>query len=159
MLALASDEAIDKVERLYREDGKRLWRAVLAYSRNSEIASDATAEAFAQAIARGPELRSPRAWVWTVAFRVARAQMKSRGFEDLTPSSSLVHEEGPRKLDLVMAMRHLSPKERASILLHYYADYSVKDVARIIGSSSGSVRVHLSRARRKLKRILGEGYE
>jgi len=36
-----------------------------------EVASDAVAEAFAQLIRRGDEVRDPRAWVWRSAFRIA----------------------------------------------------------------------------------------
>jgi len=36
------------VERLYREQGDRIWRALLGYAGDREIASDAEAEAFAQ---------------------------------------------------------------------------------------------------------------
>jgi hypothetical protein len=43
------------VERLYRDDGARLWRAILFLSGDPEIANDAVAEAFAQALARGSE--------------------------------------------------------------------------------------------------------
>lgn len=47
------------IERLYREESERLWRAVLAYSGRPEIAADAVAEAFAQALAHDGVLRSP----------------------------------------------------------------------------------------------------
>lgn len=60
------------IERLYREESERLWRAVLAYSGRPEIAADAVAEAFAQALAHDGALRSPANWVWTAAFRIPR---------------------------------------------------------------------------------------
>src|SRR5947209_3366519 len=66
------------VERLYRDDGARLWRAILFLSGDPEIANDAVAEAFAQALARGSEIRSPRAWVWKAAFLIANGQLKER---------------------------------------------------------------------------------
>ncbi len=40
----------DELERVYREHGARLWRAVLAFTGDREVASDAVAEAFAQAL-------------------------------------------------------------------------------------------------------------
>jgi DNA-directed RNA polymerase specialized sigma24 family protein len=36
------------LEQLYREDGARLWRALVAFSGDREVASDAVAEAFAR---------------------------------------------------------------------------------------------------------------
>ena len=38
------------IERVYRQHGDAIWRAVLAFSGDREIASDAVAEAFAQAL-------------------------------------------------------------------------------------------------------------
>src|SRR5438445_186121 len=53
-----------------------LWRSLVAYSGDREIASDAMAEAFAQAIARGDAIRDPTAWVWKVSFLLVRAELK-----------------------------------------------------------------------------------
>lgn len=50
-------------EDLYREHADRLWRAVFAYGGDSEVASDAVSEAFAQCLARGSAVRSPGRWV------------------------------------------------------------------------------------------------
>ena len=66
------------LERIYREHGDRLWWAVLAFSGDREVASDAVAEAFAQALRRGEGLRDPLAWIWRVAFRVAAGELKRR---------------------------------------------------------------------------------
>jgi hypothetical protein len=41
------------IERCYREQGEKLWRALLLLGGDGEVASDAVAEAFAQAIRRG----------------------------------------------------------------------------------------------------------
>src|SRR5512132_2555280 len=66
------------LERLYREEGDRLWRAVLLYSGDGEVASDAVAEAFAQALRRGDAIHSQRAWVWRAVFRIAAGEMTRR---------------------------------------------------------------------------------
>jgi DNA-directed RNA polymerase specialized sigma24 family protein len=67
------------VERLFEVEAKRIWRALVAYTGDREVADDAMAEAFAQALARGSELRSPRHWVWRAAFRIAAGELKDRG--------------------------------------------------------------------------------
>jgi DNA-directed RNA polymerase specialized sigma24 family protein len=48
-----------RLGRVYEEEGARLWRAVYLYAADREVASDAVAEAFAQALHRGGDLRSP----------------------------------------------------------------------------------------------------
>jgi len=143
------------LEHLYREHGARLWRALVAYAGDPEIASDAVAEAFAQALGRGDELRDPLRWVWRVAFRVAAGELKDRRRRggDQTERSTEAVDPDPELLD---ALKQLSPKQRAALVLHYYIGHPTKEIAAILGSSAATVRVHLSQGRRRLRRILEE---
>jgi hypothetical protein len=71
-------EIADQVEVTYRREAPRLWRALMLYSGDRDIASDAVAEAFAQLLGRGAAVRDPRAWVWRAAFRIAAGDLKRR---------------------------------------------------------------------------------
>jgi RNA polymerase sigma-70 factor (ECF subfamily) len=75
--AAIGDEARDLGD-LYEREGPRLWRAVFAYAQDRAITDDAVAEAFAQCLRRGEEVRSQRSWAWTTAFRLAAAELKER---------------------------------------------------------------------------------
>src|SRR3954453_23152905 len=79
--AMAVVEPQENVEAVYRADGERLWRAIYAFAGDAEIASDAVAEAFAQAIKRGAAIRDPAAWTWRAAFRISAGAMKERRAE------------------------------------------------------------------------------
>jgi RNA polymerase sigma-70 factor, ECF subfamily len=147
-------ESGGELEALYRGDGGRLWRAVLMYAGDREVASDSVAEAFAQALRRGDAIRDPKRWVWRAAFRIAAGELKRRG------SRRIEVEEGYEPSDLPLLLREalarLSPKQRAAVVLHHYAGYPVRDVARIIGSTPSAVGVHLHRARERLRRLLDD---
>ena len=54
--ALTAVAAPNDIEGLYRADADRLWRAVYAFAGDTEIASDAVAEAYAQLLRRDPAL-------------------------------------------------------------------------------------------------------
>ena len=109
------------VERLYRDDGARLWRAILFLSGDPEIANDAVAEAFAQALARGSEIRSLRAWVWKAAFLIANGQLKER--RRAPPQTGPDFRQFPEAtVELVEALRTLSPRQRSSVILHIAGD-------------------------------------
>jgi DNA-directed RNA polymerase specialized sigma24 family protein len=71
-------EREQEVERLYRDVGARLWRAVMAYCGDREITNDAVAEAFAQVLARGEAVHAPLPWLWRSAFRIAAGELKAR---------------------------------------------------------------------------------
>jgi RNA polymerase sigma-70 factor (ECF subfamily) len=60
----------------------------------------------------------------------------------------------PGTTELLDALGALSPAQRAAVVLHYYADRPVREVAELIGSTPAAVSVHLHRARRRLKTLL-----
>lgn len=153
--APAGVERGEALERLYREQGARMWRAVLAFAGDPEVATDAVAETFAQALRRKEAIRDPERWLWRTAFRIAAGELKERRRE-LPVSGLIVYEmEGPAR-EVVATLARLSPKQRAAVVLHHAAGYPLKDVARMLDSMTGAVKVHLLRGRRRLRELLGE---
>ncbi len=143
------------LERVYREQAQRLWRALIAYSGDHEVASDAVAEAFAQALRRGDALREPERWVWKAAFRIAAGSLKERGRrgEQVSDASYELPEEA---IAVVVLLHQLPTKQRAVLVLHYYADLPNKRIAHVLGITTATVRVHLSQGRKRLKQLLEE---
>jgi RNA polymerase sigma-70 factor (ECF subfamily) len=151
---VALDPAL-RYEGLYREHGRRLWRSVLLYAGDPEIASDAVAEAFAQAIRRGEQVRSPLAWVTRAAYRIAAGELGARRRHDYL-IVDVAYEMPLICVELVEALAKLSPKQRAAAVLHFADGYTQAEVAQIIGSSTSAVGVHLNRARKRLRDLLGD---
>jgi RNA polymerase sigma-70 factor (ECF subfamily) len=56
--------------------------------------------------------------------------------------------------DVREAVERLSVRQRAVVLLVYWADLDPSQVATHLGISEGSVRRHLARARAKLRKVL-----
>jgi RNA polymerase sigma-70 factor (ECF subfamily) len=156
--ALVSEGRELWLEQLYREEGARLWRAILAYSGDREVANDAVAEAFAQALRRGAAIRKPRPWVWRAAFRIAAGEMAGRArFVEVhyaADAHAALDSDPDPSGALMSALRTLPPMQRGSLVLHYFAGYRAREVAQILGSTSAAVRVHLSRGRRRLRELL-----
>jgi DNA-directed RNA polymerase specialized sigma24 family protein len=40
------------------------------------------------------------------------------------------------------------------IILHFYAGYTTRQVAAVLGVTTGTVRMHISQGRRRLRRLL-----
>src|SRR5947208_5737869 len=72
------ESASDAIGVLYRCHRERLWRALVAFTADRDVASDATAEAFAQLLRRGAVVRDPASWVWRAAFRIAGGELEAR---------------------------------------------------------------------------------
>jgi RNA polymerase sigma-70 factor, ECF subfamily len=155
MRRASGGKPITELERVYREQAPRLFRALLLYAGDREVAADAVAEAFAQALRRGDAIRSLERWVWKVAYRVAAGELDRRGLASARLVEA-VYEIPEAPLLLSVAMRELSPMQRASVALHDFAGYKLREVAAITGSTASAVSVHLVRAHRKLRRHLEE---
>jgi RNA polymerase sigma-70 factor, ECF subfamily len=143
------------LEAVYREHGNRLWWAVLAFSGDREVASDATSEAFAQALRRGDALRDPLAWIWRAAFRIAAGELKRRGTA-APPLFESSYELPEPAAHVTRALKQLPAQQRAAIVLHYYADRPIREIADVLGTSPSTVAVHLHRGRNRLRDLLGE---
>jgi RNA polymerase sigma-70 factor, ECF subfamily len=154
--AVAVLEPRDGVEAVYRADAERLWRAIYAFAGDAEIASDAVAEAFAQVLHRGAAVRDPAAWTWRTAFRISAGALKARGSAYLGPNLPGEHVDQYGDPDLLTALRKLPDAQRAAVILFYYADLPVRDIAARLGSNSLSVRANLSRGRTHLRELLGD---
>jgi RNA polymerase sigma-70 factor, ECF subfamily len=147
------ESAEQRLERIYREQGGRLWRAVLLSSGSREVADDAVAEAFAQALRRGRAVRDPAAWVWRVAFRVAAGELKERGHLTTFAHEPVIGMPEPF-IDLWRALARLPASQRAAVVLADYAGWSHREIAKALGSSVSAVGVHVYRARRRLRDLL-----
>ena len=150
------DEVSTEVERVYRSDARKMWGALVGFTGDREVADDAVAEAFARAIRHAGAIDDVRAWTWRVAFRVAAAEVRRRSdAEEDDPGISEDPSSGSVP-DLVRALRLLPPNQRIALVLHDYADRPTAEVASILGCSGATVHVHLSRGRRRLRRLLEE---
>ena len=61
-------------------------------------------------------------------------------------------------MDLSEAFKFLNPTVKTIIVLRYYHDLSIKEIATIMDCPEGTVKSHLNRAKKELRPILKEGY-
>jgi RNA polymerase sigma-70 factor, ECF subfamily len=148
-----------EIEEIYRVHAPRLYRALLLYAGDREIATDAVAEAFAQALAHLDGIRSPERWIWKAAYRIAAGELahRHRSTTGNVPDVGYEIPEAPLMLSLVM--RQLSPMQRAAVALHDYAGYTLREVASITGSTASAVSVHLVRGHARLRKQLEDRNE
>ncbi len=145
----------DRVEGVYRATHDRLWRALLAYSGDRDIASDAEAEAFSQAIRRGDELLDVERWVWRSAFKIAGGMLATRR----SLGRPLEAGDGPADVpsatvEFVSMLAGLSAQQRACVVLRYVGLYTPAEIAELLETSPGTVSVQLHRAHETLRRQL-----
>ena len=150
----AGAKARHDFERVFRDHGPGLFRAIFAYTGGRrDIADEVVAEAFARALAHDADIREPVPYLFRTAFRLAAKELRS---ERRRPASEPdMPADPPEVAGLLAALRRLSPNQRAAIVLRYEADLPVDEVARRMGIAAVTVRVHIHRGRARLRELLG----
>lgn len=103
--AVLRDSKQEWVEDTFKAVAPRLWRALLLYSGSADVAGDAVSEAFVQAMSSRQEIREPKAWIWTTAFKLAAGEM-ARRTDDIQPPDLPVQEgvDPDSVVDLIRAL-------------------------------------------------------
>ena len=145
-----------RVEAVYRSVHPRLWRSLLAYTGDAELASDAEAEAFAQVLRRGDAVDDVAAWVWRSAFRIASGLLAARSrSNDPRPAEGSTPPTGS-VAEFLGLLADLSPQQRACVALRYVGEYTSPEIGELLGTSAGTVRVQLHRAHAALRHTITE---
>ena len=131
------------------------------------LAADISQEAFVKAYEKLCTLRKPESfgpWLMKITRRCAIDLLKQKpapqplnetiAAEAQSPNSNGQLDE--QKRALLTAVMKLPENERQVIMLRYFAGNSVKDVAKIADRGIGTVTKQLSRAHKKLRKILKE---
>lgn len=134
---------------------------------NRALVDDAVQAAWVTAWRRLGSLRDAdrlRPWLMSVAANEARQLIRSIGrradYERAAASAQASHGPGgdpaaaADRVDLVQAVRQLSPDERRLVALRFVADLTSEQIARELGGSASAVRGKLARIVARLRREL-----
>lgn len=147
----------------------RLFGLVLMMVRNRGAAEEVTQDAFVRAYTHLGAYEPHRPfypWIATIAVRLAQNWLRhhhrtnQREVEPLDEAAAaslstldgLIEDE--RSEDLWRAVAALPSGERTAVFLYYRDEMPVRDIARALGVTTGTVKTLLFRARRHLRQRL-----
>jgi RNA polymerase sigma-70 factor (sigma-E family) len=147
----------DAFEQLCRDEYAALVRTAYLITGDREEALDVAQEALARAFERWrsvSQLDRPGAWLHRVVVNLAiswRRRQKIRWTKQAASSTVPSPPPEPPDVELLAALRELSPAQRAVVVLRYYTDQSIEDVALILGKRPGTVRALASQGLSRLR--------
>jgi RNA polymerase sigma-70 factor (ECF subfamily) len=153
------DKRAEAIELLYRERYARFRDVAATITGSPETAHDVVQEAFARALRKRRSFRgdgSLEAWVWRIALRTAREQVRGRPGASLNGTIEAALAEPERDPVLAEALRSLPPKRRLIVFLRYFADLSYAQIAEVCEVSEGTVGATLAQAHAALEELLKE---
>jgi len=132
--------------------------------RDYHLATDVSQDSFIKAYEKLPGLRKPESfgpWLMKITRRCALNAVNQRPKETLSETTATAIENPDGQLDedkqrLLAAVVKLPVSERQVVMLRYFSSHSVKDVAKILSRGVGTVTKQLSRAHKRLRKILEE---
>jgi RNA polymerase sigma-70 factor (ECF subfamily) len=141
------------VHELYLAEYGRLagWVGHLVDDR--ETARDIATEAFVRLLSRWTTVQEPRAWLYMTCTNLVRdmwrrQQRERKAYARMAEPAGVTPAGDPSVRDLV---ERLPDKMRTVVLLHYYADLSVHEIATLLGRADGTVKRTLFDARQRLQ--------
>nr|WP_243757720.1 RNA polymerase sigma factor [Allobranchiibius sp. GilTou38] len=156
--ASATDAAVREV---YDAHFGRLvgWATSLVGDR--DLAHDFVTEAFIRLINHWGQVAEPRPWLYTTVANQVRDHWRKRGreaaaYDKFTAGRPVDIDVAAPEPDVATrltvrdAVESLPGRLRMTVLLHYYADLSVAQVARELGKSEGAVKRDLYDGRKLL---------
>lgn len=160
----SGDSVEDAVREVYDAHFGRLagWAASLVDDR--DLGHDFAVEAFVRLMRHWGHVDDPRAWLYTTVANQVRDHWRRRGRESTAydryvagrggSADSVSDPDTAGRLTVRAAVEALPQRLRMVVLLHYYADLSVAQVARSLGKSDGAVKRDLYDARKLLAQQL-----
>jgi RNA polymerase sigma factor (sigma-70 family) len=149
---------IPPFENFYAEHRDAIF-GFLARRLGRPAAEDAFQETFLRALRAYDRLehgRHLRAWVFTIAARVASDVHRAKPSDKVSLGSEGVSEDSrPAYLELEHLADELPPAERAAVVLRYGYDLPYSEIGAALGSSADAARQAASSGIRRLRRKEG----
>lgn len=152
-------------EELVRRLQRRVYGFAFHHLRDAHEAYDLAQEIFVKLyrnLGRYDAERPFEPWFWklatntTINYRRKRVPLPSEPGADAADPAATVQAHDPA---LVEALAQLDPAYRVPVLLHYYSDLSLEQVAEALNLSVPAVKSRLHRARAQLRNSLAEADE
>lgn len=160
------------LEQLYVRYYKPAFLYTLSLCSNREIAEDIVADAFVKAyLSLSDHHPSFQYWLlrvcknlWIDYLRRQKRNIDHSGDALLdiadrdTPEETLLRDE--RLSTLYYCIRLLSASDREILILHYFSNLSLREIAQMFQVTPGSIKTRIFRARQNLKKLMEDkGYD
>lgn len=157
MAKKGDNEAFGRLIHTYKHSMYRMAKSIL---KNEHDVEDAIAESILHAFEKICSLRNNdgfKPWLMKILINECYALLRKRKREMVSNEITAVQHayEMEQYDELIYAIDLLELKQRIVIILFYYEDMDIKDIAKTLNIPIGTVKSRLYRAKGKLRVLLG----
>jgi RNA polymerase sigma-70 factor, ECF subfamily len=168
LVALARSGSRDAAEALFDRYWSHAWKAAYAVTADRALADDAAQEAMVQAFGaldRFDETRPFGPWLKRITVNRSIDHLRRRRHAEPVPEEQdAFHawavgdaaEDDLRLWAVTDAVASLAAGRRVVVVLHYWLDLPLEEIAGVLGLPVGTVASRLARARTELREVLEE---
>ncbi|MFZ7121114.1 MAG: sigma-70 family RNA polymerase sigma factor [Eubacteriaceae bacterium] len=150
-------EAFEKLMLLH---GEQLYRTAFLYTGNREDALDVVQDTVYKAYLDLHKLKRNQyflTWVTKILIHTSYAILKKKEItiskQDIVAQTSVDLDQ---RIDLIQAVGRLKDKYKDAIILFYFLDLPISEIASIMNIPKNTVKTYLFRGKKKLKEMLEE---
>jgi RNA polymerase sigma-70 factor, ECF subfamily len=170
LIALARKGSTDAAAVLFDRYWPHAWRAAYAVTADRALADDAAQDAIEKAFGaldRFDESRPFAPWLKRIVVNCAIDHLRrGRRLEVLQDEETIFHrwevgesaEEDLRSWAVADAVAGLGVGKRVVVVLHYWLDLPLEEIAGVLGLPVGTVASRLARAKTELRAVLEENH-
>jgi RNA polymerase sigma factor (sigma-70 family) len=156
-------------EKIVDQYGESLMRLAYTYVKNHQVAEDIVQDVFLKAFEKQSDFReesSYKSYLYRITINRSYDYFRSWSYKNLLLTDKITkivrQEKSTELLDITENENYLLGekilslpiKYREVIILHYYNDYGIDEIAIILGISPNTIKTRLRRGREKLKGLL-----
>ncbi|MGB9797626.1 MAG: RNA polymerase sigma factor [bacterium] len=163
IIARAKDGEEEAMEAIYLNFKDMIYNVCYRMSGKREDAEDWTQETFLRAFTALKGFRgesSLATWLYRIAVNVCLSNLRKKKTLSLDEVEYKIGDEQGEDDDLVeqvqLALQQLPPNYRTVLILRHFEELSYEEIAKVMKTSVGSVKITLHRARKKFKEKMEE---
>ncbi|MBM6829080.1 sigma-70 family RNA polymerase sigma factor [Anaerotignum lactatifermentans] len=158
-----------QIEEILLRRYDRYYRLAFGYVKNQQDALDIVQESACRAIRECGKVRNTEymeTWVYRIVVNTSLEFLRKQKREDLTEEVIELHPpsgDGKEELEMIFSrwtlrdvLEKLSPKEKSVVMLRFFEDCRLEEIAQITGENLNTVKARLYRALRKMRTGMGE---
>jgi RNA polymerase sigma-70 factor (ECF subfamily) len=160
------DAFVKEFGEIYREHYRLVYRTAYSVTGRRQDAEDVLQTVFIKLLEnRRPRvfIKNPKAYLYRAAVNTSLNIVRARkrhdavdGVDELraVPSPTDTPSNHPLRRKLLDAIARLKPQAVEILVLRYEHDYTDEEIAKVLGTSRGTIAVALNRIRKRLKKSL-----
>lgn len=148
-----------EVEKILLEDYQKFYKVAFSYVRNENDALDIVQETAYKAIKECSKIKQKEyvsTWIYRIVINTALDFLRKANREAELVENSMIEIEGNfeekyQDFEIMEILGMLEEKDRTVLVMRYFEDYKLEQIAQVTGEALSTVKSRLYRALKKLK--------